>query len=215
MIRVLPEDDHDVVREGPRRLIGHRPGMEVVGEAATAGAVGAGAARLHPDVVLDVRLPGGDGVEDRRDMRGERPDAQVLMPTSCADDRALFSSIMPRAAGYILNETRGSALIDAVRTLAGGGSLLEPQVTRRVFERLREGKPTPDPLTRRTDQEQKILELIAQERTNREIAGEVFLSEKTVKHYVSHVLGRLQVSRASEAALCWVRHHPEDGGKRP
>ncbi len=214
MIRVLLVDDHDVVREGLRSLIGHRSGMEVVGEAATADAAVAEAARLHPDVVvLDVRLPDGDGVEACRDIRAERPDTQVLMLTSYADDRALFSSIMAGAAGYILKETRGSALLDAIQTLADGGSLLDPQMTRRVFERLREGQRTTDPLTQLTEQEQRILELIAQGKTNREIAGEVFLSEKTVKHYVSNVLGKLQLARRSEAAVYWVRHHPEDGGR--
>ena len=213
MIAVLLVDDHDVVREGLRALLLRAPDMEVVGEAATAAAALTEARRLQPDVVvLDVRLPDGSGVEVCREIRDERPDTRVLMLTSYADDEALFSSIMAGAAGYLLKETRAAALLDAIRTAARGGSLLDPSMTQRVFERLRTGSGSAaDQAAQLSEQEQRILALIAEGRTNREIAAEVFLSDKTVKHYVSNILAKLQLSRRSEAAAYWARHHERAG----
>jgi two-component system response regulator DevR len=213
MIRVLLVDDHDVVREGLRALLQRAPDMEVVGEAATAAQALAEAERLEPDVViLDVRLPDGSGVEVCRDIRARRPETRVLMLTSYADDEALFSSIIAGASGYLLKETRASALIDAIRTAAQGGSLLDPAMTQHVFERLRTSASAPaDPMAQLSEQERRILALIAEGKTNREIAAEVYLSDKTVKHYVSNILAKLQLSRRSEAAAFWARH----AGSRP
>ena len=211
MIRVLLVDDHDVVREGLRALLRRSPEIEISGEAATAASAVAEAERLKPDVVvLDVRLPDGNGVEVCRDIRANRPETKVLMLTSYADDEALFASIMAGAAGYLLKETRAAALMEAIQTAARGGSLLDPAMTQRVFERLRTaGNTGPDPLGQLSEQEQRILALIAEGKTNREIAAEVFLSDKTVKHYVSNILSKLQLTRRSEAAAFWARHGRE------
>ena len=208
MIRVMLVDDHDVVREGLRALLRRSPDVEIAGEAATAAAAVSEAERLKPDVVvLDVRLPDGNGVEVCRDIRAHRPETKVLMLTSYADDEALFASIMAGAAGYLLKETRASALLEAIQTAARGGSLLDPAMTQRVFERLRTaGGGGPDPMSQLSEQEQKILALIAEGKTNREIATQVFLSDKTVKHYVSNILSKLQLTRRSEAAAFWARH---------
>ena len=207
-------DDHDVVREGLRSLLRRAPEIEVVGEAGTAALALTEAARLQPDVVvLDVRLPDGSGVEVCREIRSARPETRVLMLTSYADDEALFASIMAGAAGYLLKETRAAALLDAIATAARGGSLLDPAMTQRVFERLRTASTGPeDPVSQLSEQEQRILSLIAKGKTNKEIAAEVFLSDKTVKHYVSNILSKLQLTRRSEAAAFWVRHtdRPEE-----
>lgn len=212
MIRVLLVDDHDVVREGLRSLLRRSPDIEVVGEAATAASAEAEAARLSPDVVvLDVRLPDGSGVEACRAIRAQRPETRVLMLTSYADDEALFAAILAGAAGYLLKETRAAALLEAIQTAARGGSLLDPSMTQRVFERLRTSSAAPaDPLEQLSEQERRILGLIAQGKTNKEIAGEVFLSDKTVKHYVSNILAKLQFGRRSEAAAFWARRSPTE-----
>ncbi len=208
MIRVLLVDDHDVVREGLRSLLRRAQDIEVVGEAASAASAVSEAHRLQPDVVvLDVRLPDGNGGEVCRDIRAARPESRVLMLTSYADDEALFASIMAGAAGYLLKETRASALLEAIVTAARGGSLLDPSMTQRVFERLRTaGSGSADPMAQLSEQEQRILGLIAEGKTNREIASEVYLSDKTVKHYVSNILSKLQLTRRSEAAAFWARH---------
>jgi two-component system response regulator DevR len=207
MIRVLLVDDHDVVREGLRSLLSRSPDIEVVGEAGTAAAAEAEAARLEPDVaVLDVRLPDGSGVEVCREIRSRRPETHVLMLTSYADDEALFASILAGATGYLLKDTRATALLEAIRTAARGGSLLDPALTQRVFERLRTAATArTDPVAQLTEQEQRILGLIAEGKTNKEIAAEVYLSDKTVKHYVSNILSKLQLARRSEAAAFWAR----------
>jgi len=209
MIRVLLVDDHDVVREGLRSLLRRSADIEVVGEAGTAEAAVAEAERLLPDVVvLDVRLPDGNGVEVCRDIRAHRLETRVLMLTSYADDEALFASIMAGAAGYLLKETRAAALLEAIHTAARGGSLLDPAMTQRVFERLRTAAAGPaDPVGELSEQEQRILGLIAEGKTNKEIAAEVYLSDKTIKHYVSNILSKLQVTRRSEAAAFWARNH--------
>jgi two-component system response regulator DevR len=210
-IRVLLVDDHEVVRVGLRGLLQQADGLEVVGEAATAAEAVARTAALQPDVVvLDVRLPDGSGVEVCRDIRSAHPQAAVLMLTSYADDEALFQSILAGAAGYLLKQVRGQDLVAAIRTVGRGGSLLDPAVTRSVFERLRQ--PSGDPLAELTEQERRILELIAEGKTNREIAETVYLSDKTVKHYVSSILAKLDVARRSEAAALWARRQGRQPG---
>jgi two-component system response regulator DevR len=202
--RVLLVDDHEVVRLGIRDLLGHVATLEVVGEAASAAEARRRTAELKPDVVLlDLRLPDGSGVEVCRDIRAESPQTAVLMLTSYSDDEALYQSILAGAAGYLLKQVRAGELVDAIRRVARGESLLDPAVTRSVFERLR--RPAIDPLGELTDQERRILELIAQGKTNRDIAEVVFLSDKTVKHYVSSILAKLNIQRRSEAAAIWAR----------
>ncbi len=154
--------------------------------------------------VLDVRLPDGDGVEVCREIRARHPEVQCLMLTSFADDEALFTAIMAGAAGYVLKQVRGNELIDAVRRVGRGESLLDPAVTRRVLERLRT-KPEKDDLALLTDQERKILDLIAEGNTNRQIGEKLFLAEKTVKNYVSNLLAKLGMSRRTEAAVYAAR----------
>ena len=203
-IKVAIVDDHEVVRMGLITLLEGQNDMVVVGEAGTVQGAIDMCRETKPDVVvLDVRMPDGSGVEACRTIRSDLPSTQVIMLTSFSDDEALFSSIMAGAAGYLLKQTRSSSLLDAIRTVAKGGSLLDPAVTMQVLERLRSGKTSENnPLAELTEQERNILELIAAGKTNREIAGEVFLSEKTVKHYVSNILSKLGVeNRAAAAAL--------------
>lgn len=204
-LRVFLLDDHEVVRRGIRELLESEDDIEVVGEAGTAEEALARIPPTRPQVaVLDVRLPDGDGVEVCREVRSRHPEIQCLMLTSFADDDALFSSIMAGAAGYVLKQVRGTDLVDAIRRVGSGESLLDPAVTRRVLERLRT-KPEEDELAGFTDQERKILELIAEGLTNRQIAEHVFLAEKTVKNYVSNILAKLGMTRRSEAAAYAAR----------
>jgi two-component system response regulator DevR len=207
-IRVMLVDDHEVVRKGLAALIEAQPDLEVVGEASD----GQEAVRLarifQPDVVvMDVRMPGGGGVEACRELRDRQPDVAVIMLTSYSDDEALFNSIMAGAAGFVLKQIRGEDLVQALRTVAGGQSLLDPGVTQRVLERLRRAKiDDKDPkLSRLSAQEERILEMVAQGGTNREIAEAIHLSDKTVKNYVSSILGKLEVQRRSEAASYMAR----------
>jgi two-component system response regulator DevR len=207
-LRVLIVDDHEVVREGLRSLLNRREGISVVGEAGTVGTAVEEAARLRPDVVImDVRLPDGSGVEACREIRQENPAAKVIMLTSYADDEAVFASILAGAAGYLLKQTRGQALADAIEAVAQGGSLLDPAVTQKVLERVRSlgGRRPDDSLASLSDQEQKILLLIAEGKTNKEIAEEIFLSDKTVKNYVSSILSKLNLRRRAEAAAFIAR----------
>ncbi len=205
-IRVFLLDDHEVVRRGVRELLEAQDDFEVVGEAATAAE---GLSRIpptHPDVaVVDMRLPDGNGVEVCRDIRSHDPRLQCLILTSFADDEALFDSIMAGAAGYLLKQIKGTDLVDAIRRVASGQSLLDPQVTNRVLERLRRGPEEDERLARLTEQERKILDLIAQGLTNRQIAERIFLAEKTVKNYVSNVLAKLGMERRTEAAVFAAR----------
>jgi len=205
-VRVLIVDDHDVVREGLRTLIKRRTELTVVGEAESVASAIAEARRSQPDVVImDVRLPDGSGVEACREIRAERPDTKVLMLTSYADDEAVLASIIAGASGYLLKQTRSQDLAEAIRKVARGESLLDPGVTGRVLERLRSGAKEDDELSLLSEQEQRILDLIAQGRTNKEIAQEVFLSDKTVKNYVSSILSKLNFRRRSEAAAFIAR----------
>ncbi|MEX1253971.1 MAG: response regulator transcription factor [Dehalococcoidia bacterium] len=206
-VRVLIVDDHDVVREGLRSLIQKRTEFGLVGEADSVASAVEAARKHAPDViVMDVRLPDGSGVEACREIRTERPETKVLMLTSYADDEAVLNSIMAGASGYLLKQTRSSDLLEALRRVAAGESLLDPGVTARVLERLRSGKTEQDDdLALLSEQEQKILDLIAEGKTNKEIAEEVFLSDKTVKNYVSSILSKLNLRRRSEAAAFIAR----------
>lgn len=208
--RVLIVDDHEVVREGLRALLNRREGMEVVGQAGTVADAITEATRMKPDViVMDVRLPDGSGIEACREIREARPETKVIILTSYADEEAVFASILAGAAGYVLKQTRGSVLADAIAAAARGESLLDSAVTQKVLERMRaasERKKEADPLDVLTDQERKILALIADGKTNKEIAAEVFLSDKTVKNYVSNILNKLNLRRRSEAAAYIARH---------
>ena len=205
-MRVFLLDDHEIVRRGLRDLIDAEEDMEVVGEASTAEEALNRVPPTRPDVaVLDVRLPDGSGVEVCREIRARHPEVQALMLTSFADDEALFSAIMAGASGYVLKQIRGNELIDAIRRVAGGESLLDPAVTRRVLERLRDNREEDEGLARLSDQERKILDFIAEGMTNRQIAEAMFLAEKTVKNYVSTMLSKLGMERRTEAAAYAAR----------
>jgi len=207
--RVLICDDHEVVREGLRGLISRQPGMSVVGEVGTVAESIEAAARAKPDVVImDVRLPDGSGVEACRAIREERPETKVIMLTSYADDEALFASIIAGASGYLLKQTRGQAVVDAITAVAAGRSLLDPEVTGKVLERLRESRAEDPALASLTEQERKVLAGLAEGKMNREIGEALFLSEKTVKNYVSRILDKLGLSRRAEAAAYMAKHKP-------
>ncbi len=211
MTRIMLVDDHDVVREGLRALLSRREGFEIVGQAATVADAIAEAAKMEPDViVMDVRLPDGSGIEACREIREARPATRVIMLTSYADDDAVFASILAGAAGYVLKQTRGSALADAITAVARGESLLDAAVTQKVMDRVRmadQRKPN-DPLDGLTEHEHTILSLIAQGKTNKEIAAQIYLSDKTVKNYVSSILSKLNMRRRSEAAAFIARREP-------
>jgi len=201
-IRVFLLDDHEIVRRGVRELLESNDDIEVVGEAGTAEDGMARIPALKPDVaVVDMRLPDGNGVEVCREVRSRDESIQCLILTSFADDEALFDSIMAGAAGYLLKQIKGTDLVDAIRRVASGQSLLDPNVTARVLERLRKGPEEDERLARLTDQERKILDLIAEGLTNRQIGERMFLAEKTVKNYVSNLLAKLGMERRTEAAV--------------
>ena len=207
--RVLICDDHEVVREGLRGLISRQTTMSVVGEAGTVAESIQAAARAKPDVVImDVRLPDGSGVEACRAIREARPETKVIMLTSYADDEALFASIIAGASGYLLKQTRGQAVVDAITAVAAGRSLLDPDVTGKVLERLRESRAEDPAIASLTEQERKVLAGLAEGKTNREIGEVLFLSEKTVKNYVSRILDKLGLSRRAEAAAYMAKHQP-------
>jgi DNA-binding NarL/FixJ family response regulator len=205
-VRVFLLDDHEVVRTGLRSLLETADDLTVVGEAGTAEEALARIPPTKPDVaVLDVRLPDGSGVEVCREIRSQHPEIACLMLTSYADDEALFASIMAGAAGYVLKQVGGNDLVEDVRQVAAGKSLLDPALTAQVLERLREG-PEEDPLLAAlTPQERRILDLIAEGKTNRQIAEELFLAEKTVKNYVSNLLSKLGMERRTQAAAYATR----------
>ena len=199
-LRVLVVDDHDIVRKGLVMLMSRQEDLLVVGEAGTAEEAVEKARELSPDVVvLDIRLPDGTGIEACRDIRAENPDVKVLMLTSYSDEEAVMGSNMAGASGYLLKEIRSQEIVQAIRQVGAGQSLLDPKVTAGVLERVRRGSDD-DPIAQLTDQERRILDSIAEGKTNREIAEEVHLSDKTVKNYVSSILGKLEVSRRSQAA---------------
>lgn len=205
-ITVFLVDDHEVVRQGLRHLLEAEEDIEVVGEAGTAAeAVELILASAPRVAVLDVRLPDGSGVEVCREVRSKNPDIFALMLTSYSEDEALFDAVLAGAAGYVLKEVRGLDLVGQIRKVAGGGSLISSDVARRAMERIRR-RDAEDPSKLLTNQEQRILELVAAGMTNRQIAAEMYLSEKTVKNYVSNMLSKLGMSRRTEAAVYAVRH---------
>ncbi|KQY55904.1 LuxR family transcriptional regulator [Aeromicrobium sp. Root495] len=200
-VRIFLLDDHEVVRRGIRDLLESEDDLEVVGEASLAAEAIERIPPLKPDVaVLDARLPDGSGIEVCREVRAIDPSIAVVILTSYDDDEALFSAIMAGAAGYALKQIRGNDLVDAVRRVAGGQSLLDPAVTQRVLERIRTQTDS-GPLSALTTQERKVLQLIGKGLTNREIAGEMFLAEKTVKNYVSQLLAKLGMQRRTQIAV--------------
>jgi two-component system response regulator DevR len=204
-IRVFLLDDHELVRRGLRDLLSGEDDMEVVGEAGTAEEALLRIAPTRPDVaVLDVRLPDGNGIEVCREIKSQHPEINFLMLTSFSDDDAVLSSIMAGAAGYLLKQIRGNDLVSAIRKVASGEALLDPVVTAKVLDRLRGGTHD-DNAARLTVQEQRILDLIAEGLTNRQIAEKMFLAEKTVKNYVSNLLTKLGMSRRTEAAVFATR----------
>jgi DNA-binding NarL/FixJ family response regulator len=200
-VRIFLLDDHEVVRRGVAELLRSEPGFEIVGEASTAAEAVARIPALKPDVaVLDVRLPDGNGVEVCREVRSRVPALACLMLTSFADDQALFDAIMAGASGYVLKQIRGNDLIDAVHRIAAGESLLDPSATAKVLDRIRRGEHTDPRLESLTEQERRILELIGEGLTNREIGERMFLAEKTVKNYVSNLLAKMGMERRTQVA---------------
>lgn len=216
-IQVFLLDDHEIVRRGVRDLLDTEPGITVIGEAGTAATALARIPALKPDVaVLDIRLPDGDGVTVCRDLRSKMPQLACLMLTSYSDDEALVDAIMAGAAGYVLKQIRGTDLVGAIRTIASGQSLLDPQAAATVMRRIRDQATATDPLATLTDQERRILALIGEGLTNRQIGDRLFLAEKTVKNYVSALFAKLGMQRRAQAAAYAARifdqPHPGRGG---
>jgi Response regulator containing a CheY-like receiver domain and an HTH DNA-binding domain len=202
-------DDHEIVRDGIRAMLQAEDDIVVTSEAGTVQEAVDEAARTTPDVVvMDVRLADGSGIEATREIRANNPATRVLMLTSFSDDQALFASIMAGASGYVLKQVRSNDLLRAIRAVGAGDSLLDPSVTTSVLDRLRKGKHLmkDERLARLSPQEERILSLVADGRTNREIGEELRLAEKTVKNYVSSILSKLEVARRAEAAAYLARH---------
>ena len=213
-LRIVLVDDHEVVRNGIKSLLAETPDVSVVGEAGTVKDAIERAVWARPDVVImDVRLPDGSGIEATREIRARLPNTQVLMLTTFSDDEALFASIMAGAAGYVLKQIKGADLVRAVQTVGRGESLLDPAVTKGLLDRLRRGKHLlkDERLARLSAQEERILEMIAEGKTNREIGDRLHLAEKTVKNYVTSILSKLEVARRAEAAAYLARHTTTPG----
>lgn len=205
-VRAFLLDDHEIVRRGVRDLLESSGDIDVVGEASTAEQARERVAPCAPDVaVLDVQLPDGSGIEVCRDLRAAHPDLGCLMLTSFGDDEALLDAVVAGAAGYVLKQVRGSDIVDSVRRVAAGESLLDPALVERAKQRLRAGAEQDERLRDLTPQEQRILSLLSEGRTNRQIAEEMFLAEKTVKNYVSNLLSKMGMSRRTEAAVYAAR----------
>ncbi|MBS46086.1 MAG: DNA-binding response regulator [Nocardioides sp.] len=212
-IRVFLLDDHEVVRRGIRELLEAEGDIEVIGESGLAEEAEGRILALRPDVaILDGRLPDGSGIDVCREIRSRQPDTKALILTSYDDDDAVFAAIMAGAAGYVLKQVRGTDLIDTVRRVADGQSTLDPRVTAQVLERVRNGDPVDRELASLTNQEQRILALIGEGMTNRQIAEEMFLAEKTVKNYVSAMLAKLGLSSRTQAALFAAKRLPRRDG---
>ena len=207
-VRVLLCDDHELVRGGLKALLESDLTVEVVGEAGSADQAIRFAAEVKPDVVvMDIRMPGRSGIEACREIRADREETRVLILTSFADDEALFSAIMAGASGYVLKQIKGNDLLDAIHKVASGQSLLDPTVTARVLARIRgdAGSSTGDAGDDLTAQERKIVELLAEGKTNRQIGEQIHLAEKTVKNYVSNILMKLGLSRRAEVAALMAK----------
>jgi DNA-binding NarL/FixJ family response regulator len=213
-LRILLVDDHEVVRDGVKALLQATDDIIVTAEASSVREAVDEADRARPDVVvMDVRLADGSGIEATREIRARHPKTAVIMLTSFADDEALFASIMAGASGYVLKQVKGGELVRAIRTVGKGESLLDPAVTSAVLDRLRKGKHLlrDEKLARLSPQEERILSLVADGKTNREIGEELHLAEKTVKNYVSSILSKLEVARRAEAAAYLARHTTTPG----
>jgi DNA-binding NarL/FixJ family response regulator len=214
-LRLLVVDDHEVVRQGLVALIDRREKFQVVAEAGTVEEALDAARRFQPDlVIMDVRLPDGSGIEACREIRAELPNTRVVMLTSYPDEEAVLSAIIAGASGYLLKQVRARDLVSALEAVGRGESLLDPAVTEKVLERVRRiasGTYT-DELAQLTAQEQKILQLVAEGKTNKEIASEVFLSDKTVKNYVSSILSKLNLQRRAQAAAFVAKHRLPGSG---
>src|ERR1700730_12053295 len=213
-LRVMLVDDHEVVRSGLKSMLQAQPDISVVAEAGSVTEAVQQAAAVRPDVVvMDVRLTDGSGIEATREIRAQRPETKVLMLTSFADDEALFASIMAGASGYVLKQIRGGELVRGIWTVGSGQSLLDPSVTAAVLDRLRKGKHLmrDEKLARLSAQEERILQLVAEGHTNKQIGDTLPLAEKTVKNYVSTILSKLEVARRAEAAAYLARHSGTPG----
>ncbi len=201
-IRVFLLDDHEMVRRGIRDLLGTEDDIEVVGDASTVAQALARIPAVRPHVaVLDARLPDGSGIDVCRDIRSNFPDIRCLILTSYDDDDALFAAVMAGAVGYVLKGIRGAPLVDAIRTIAGGQSLMDPKITGKLLARLRDGEAVDSRLNGLTDRDKQILSLIADGMTNRQIGENLHLAEKTVKNYVSALLSKLGMQRRTQAAV--------------
>lgn len=210
-IRLLLVDDHEVLRIGLRTLFTEAGGFQVVGEAGTMAAAVTEASRLNPKVVLmDVRLPDGSGIDACRTIRTAHPDTRVLFLTSFADDDAVLSTILAGADGFLLKEVSGDELIDAVKTVSSGRSILDPSITQRVLAKVRSlstsaSTEKPEPLSA---QEERVLALVAEGKTNKEIAASLNLSDKTVGHYLENIFQKLHVTRRAQAAVYYSQQRP-------
>ncbi|MBF4764535.1 response regulator transcription factor [Nocardioides islandensis] len=206
-MRVFLLDDHEVVRRGIKELLEGEPDIVVVGESGLAAEAARRIPALRPDVaILDARLPDGSGIDVCREIRSRDPEVKALILTSYDDDEALFAAIMAGAAGYTLKQVRGNDLVDTVRRVAAGQSTLDPSVTAAVLDRVRNGPPVDKELERLTAQEQRILDLIGQGMTNRQIGEQLYLAEKTVKNYVSSMLAKLGLTSRTQAAIFATKH---------
>jgi DNA-binding NarL/FixJ family response regulator len=206
-IRVFLLDDHEIVRRGIKELLEGEPDIVVVGESGLADEAARRIPALRPDVaILDARLPDGSGIDVCREIRSRDPQIKALILTSYDDDEALFAAIMAGAAGYTLKQVRGNDLVDTVRRVAAGQSTLDPSVTAAVLDRVRNGPPVDKELERLTAQEQRILDLIGEGMTNRQIGEHMYLAEKTVKNYVSSMLAKLGLSSRTQAAIFATKH---------
>ncbi len=213
-LRLLLVDDHEVVRQGLAAVLGRRENFQVVAEAGTVADAIEAAERFRPDlIVMDVRLPDGSGIEACREIRAEHPEIRVVMLTSYPDEEAVLSAIVAGASGYLLKQIRARDLVSALEAVGRGESLLDPAVTEKVLERVRRiaTSPDTDELAQLTQQEQKILLLVAEGKTNKEIASEVFLSDKTVKNYVSSILSKLNLQRRAQAAAYMAKRQSGGG----
>ncbi len=212
-LRIILVDDHEVVRLGLRSLLARQPQFEIVGEASTASEAVEKALELKPDiVVMDIRLPGKSGIEACREITSRQPQTKVIMLTSYAEDELLFDAIAAGASGYVLKQIGSGELVRALETVGRGESLIDPMLTQKVFAKVREAtrRAEGDAFANLSDQEMRILALIAEGKTNREIATHVFLSEKTVRNYVSSLLSKLNLSTRAQAAAYAVQHRVQD-----
>jgi two-component system response regulator DevR len=213
-MRLMVVDDHEVVRQGLVAMLDRRPNFQVVAEAGTVAEAIDTARKFKPElVIMDVRLPDGSGIEACRDIRAEMPETRVVMLTSYPDEEAVFSAIVAGASGYLLQQVRARDLVAALEAVGRGESLLDPAVTEKVLERVRRIATggVSDDLAQLTSQEQKILLLVAEGKTNKEIAAEIYLSDKTVKNYVSSILSKLNLERRAQAAAFVAKHRLDTG----